>query len=59
MRNREYQPAGRHEIHSFAKIGNSGDYLAAPALAELMYGSATRARTAATRLRIATGAAKP
>lgn len=55
----EYLPAGRHQIHYFAKIGNSGDYLAAPALAELMYGSATRARTAAARLRIATNQVKP
>jgi uncharacterized protein YfaS (alpha-2-macroglobulin family) len=48
----EYLPAGRHEIHYFARVGNSGDYLAAPAVAELMYGDASRARTAARRLRI-------
>jgi uncharacterized protein YfaS (alpha-2-macroglobulin family) len=46
----EYLPAGRHEVHYFAAVGNSGDYLAAPAVAELMYGEATRARTAAARL---------
>ncbi len=45
-------PAGRHLIHYFSRVANTGDYLAAPALAELMYGSATHARTAATRLRL-------
>jgi hypothetical protein len=49
----EYLPPGRHEVHYFARVGNAGDYLAPPALAELMYGEATRARTAAQRLRIA------
>lgn len=44
---------GIHEVHYFARAGNSGDYLAAPATAELMYGTASQARTAATRLRIA------
>lgn len=48
----EYLPAGRHEVHYFALAGNAGDYLAAPASAELMYGSASNARTAATRLQI-------
>jgi uncharacterized protein YfaS (alpha-2-macroglobulin family) len=48
----EYLPAGRHEIHYFARVANTGDYLAAPAMAELMYGDASRARTAAQRLRI-------
>ena len=48
----ESLPAGYHEVHYFARVGNSGDYLAAPATAELMYGEATYARTAATRLRI-------
>jgi len=46
----EALPAGRHEVHYFARVGNAGDYLAAPAQAELMYGAATRARTAATRV---------
>ncbi len=49
----EYLPAGTHEVHYFARVGNAGDYLAAPAVAELMYGNATQARTASTRLRIA------
>ncbi len=52
----EYLPPGRHEVHYFALIGNAGDYLAPPALAELMYGETTRARTAAQRLRIAPAA---
>ena len=51
--------AGRHEIHYFARVANSGDYLAAPAQAELMYGEATRARTAAARIRIADPAPTP
>ncbi|WP_440222556.1 alpha-2-macroglobulin family protein [Dokdonella sp. MW10] len=49
----EYLPAGTHEVHYFARVGNAGDYLAAPAVAELMYGNATHARTASVRLRIA------
>lgn len=48
----EFLPAGRHELHYFARVGNTGDYLAAPAVAELMYGESTRARTAATRVAI-------
>ena len=48
----DYLPAGRHEVHYFARVGNAGDYLAAPATAELMYGNASHARTAADRLRI-------
>ncbi|UHQ20348.1 MG2 domain-containing protein [Lysobacter sp. KIS68-7] len=43
---------GRHEIRYFTRVSNAGDYLAAPAVAELMYGEATRARTAAARIRI-------
>lgn len=48
----EWLPAGRHEIHYFARAGNAGDYLAAPAVAELMYGEASRARTGAARVEI-------
>lgn len=51
----EWLPAGRHEVHYFARAGNAGDYLAAPAVAELMYGDASHARTAAGRLRIVVG----
>jgi uncharacterized protein YfaS (alpha-2-macroglobulin family) len=45
-------PPGHHEVDYFAVAGNAGDYLAAPAQLELMYGDASRARTAATRLQI-------
>ena len=48
----EYLPAGSHEVHYFARVANAGDYLAAPATAELMYGNASHARTAADRMRI-------
>lgn len=46
----EQLPPGEHAIHYFARAGNQGDYLAAPASVELMYGDASHARTAATRL---------
>ncbi|WP_152599960.1 alpha-2-macroglobulin family protein [Noviluteimonas dokdonensis] len=46
-------PAGHHAIRYYARVGNSGDYLAAPAVVELMYGESARARTAADRIRIA------
>jgi hypothetical protein len=49
----ERLPPGRHVIHYFARAANGGDYLAAPAVAELMYGEASRARTASDRIRIA------
>lgn len=49
----EWLPAGTHEVHYFARAANAGDYLAAPAQAELMYGETSHARTAAARLRIA------
>ncbi|RDZ26371.1 alpha-2-macroglobulin family protein [Lysobacter silvisoli] len=48
----EELPPGRHELHYFAVAGNGGDYLAAPARLELMYGAATRANTDAARVRI-------
>lgn len=53
----ESLPPGRHEVHYFLRANNAGDYLAAPAQAELMYGTATTARTAAERVRIATSTA--
>ncbi|MEH6420707.1 alpha-2-macroglobulin family protein [Pseudomonas sp. CGJS7] len=49
----ELLPPGEHEVHYFARAANAGDYLAAPAQVELMYGSATQARTAAERVSIA------
>lgn len=48
----EYLPAGRHDVHYFARVANAGDYLAAPAKAELMYGNASHARTASDRLAV-------
>lgn len=48
----DYLPAGRHEVHYFARVANAGDYLAAPATAELMYGNTSHARTASDRFRI-------
>jgi uncharacterized protein YfaS (alpha-2-macroglobulin family) len=48
----DYLPVGRHEVHYFARVANAGDYLAAPATAELMYGNTSHARTASARLRI-------
>ncbi|MGO4777300.1 hypothetical protein AB4084_17625, partial [Lysobacter sp. 2RAB21] len=48
----EELPAGRHEVRYFARAGNAGDYLAAPAQVELMYGGATQARTAAERVTV-------
>lgn len=45
-------PDGRHEVHYFARIANAGGDLAAPALAELMYGEATRARTSGIRMHL-------
>lgn len=52
----EHLPAGRSEVHYFARAGNGGDYLAAPAMVELMYGDATTARTAASRVVIGAAA---
>jgi hypothetical protein len=50
---------GRHEIHYFARVANTGTYLAAPAVVELMYGEATHARTESDRIRIADPAPPP
>ncbi|MUV13286.1 alpha-2-macroglobulin family protein [Noviluteimonas gilva] len=52
-------PIGRHEIQYYARVGNAGEYLAAPAVVELMYGEASRARTAADRIRIANPKSPP
>ncbi len=48
----EYLPAGEHVLHYFARAANAGDYLSAPAVAELMYGEASRARTNSQRIGI-------
>jgi hypothetical protein len=42
----ESLPAGVHQVHWYAQATHAGDYFAAPAIAELMYGRATRATTA-------------
>ncbi|MGO3126991.1 MAG: alpha-2-macroglobulin family protein [Luteimonas sp.] len=51
----ERLPAGTHALHYFLRAGNGGDYLAAPATAELMYGGAGNARTAAQRVVVDAG----
>lgn len=43
----EALPAGRHEVHYFTQAVHPGRYFAPPAVAELMYGRASRANTAA------------
>jgi len=48
----EYLPAGRHEIYYYAQAVNPGDYFAPPAVAELMYGRASRANTSADRVTV-------
>jgi hypothetical protein len=53
----EQLPAGKHVIHYFARAAHPGDYLAAPAVAEIMYGEGARARTAAERVKV--GAPSP
>ena len=37
----DYLPAGRHEVHYFARVANPGDYLAAPATADATPASRT------------------
>ncbi|MGH8029582.1 MAG: hypothetical protein ACREO3_06590, partial [Arenimonas sp.] len=51
----ESLPAGVHEVHYFAQAVHPGDYLAPPAVAELMYGRSSRATTSGQRLRIEAG----
>lgn len=46
----EYLPAGRHEIYYYAQAVHPGEYFAPPAVAELMYGRASRANTASDRV---------
>ncbi len=48
----EYLPAGRHEIYYYAQAVHPGDYFAPPAVAELMYGRASRANTSADRVTV-------
>lgn len=51
-------PPGHHEVHYYAQAVLAGDYLAVPAVAELMYGRASRASTAAARVVIVPAAAR-
>ncbi len=50
-------PPGTHDVFCYAQAVQPGDYFAPPAVAELMYGRASRATTAADRLTIAADAA--
>jgi hypothetical protein len=45
-------PAGTHEIRYYARAMQDGRFTAMPAVAELMYGPATVARTAAASIEI-------
>lgn len=45
-------PPGSHEVIYYTRAAHRGDFLALPARAELMYGRASVARTAAMRLKI-------
>jgi len=49
-------PPGTHEIHYYAQATHAGRYAALPAVAELMYGSASVANTAADTVVIAKAA---
>ncbi len=46
----QYLPAGQHEIYYYAQAVHPGDYFAPPAVAELMYGRASRANTTSDRV---------
>ncbi|MGH8498679.1 MAG: hypothetical protein ACRERV_07730, partial [Methylococcales bacterium] len=48
----EYLPAGRHEVYYYAQAVHPGNYFAPPAIAELMYGRASRANTSAERVTV-------
>ena len=48
----ESLPPGEHEIYYYAQAIHPGDYFAPPAIAELMYGRASRANTRADRVTI-------
>jgi len=49
----ELLPPGVHEIHYYSRAAYAGNYAALPAMAELMYGGASAARTASSRVIIA------
>jgi uncharacterized protein YfaS (alpha-2-macroglobulin family) len=48
----EQLPPGTHEVHYFAQAVHPGDYLAPPAVAELMYGRGSRATTRGVMLEV-------
>ncbi|MEO8002853.1 MAG: alpha-2-macroglobulin family protein [Arenimonas sp.] len=48
----ESLPSGEHEVYYYAQAIHAGDYFAPPAIAELMYGRASRANTSADRVTI-------
>jgi len=48
----EQLPPGTHEVSYYARATHSGHYAALPALAELMYGSASVARTASASVEV-------
>ena len=48
----ETLPPGSHEVHYFAQAQHPGRYFAPPAVAELMYGRASRANTAGSWVEI-------
>jgi hypothetical protein len=45
-------PPGQHEVYYFAQAVHTGDFLAPPAVAELMYGRGTRATTQGERVEV-------
>lgn len=51
----QYLPAGQHEIYYYAQAVHPGDYFAPPAIAELMYGRASRANTTSDRVVVRPG----
>jgi uncharacterized protein YfaS (alpha-2-macroglobulin family) len=48
----ETLPPGTHEVRYYARALHAGRYVALPAVAELMYGTASRAQTGADLIRI-------
>lgn len=55
----ESLPQGDHEVYYYAQAIHAGNYFAPPAIAELMYGRASRANTSADRVTVqAAGKAK-
>lgn len=54
----ELLPPGTHPVHYFARVAHPGRFLAAPATAEVMYGTIGRARSAPARLTFVPSAAE-